>query len=111
MNGEIGIDIHSLPRVKSTAGEKLVCNTGTLRPAMVWGVRQGRGGELKREGLYVYLWLNRAFLVAQTVKNLLAMQKTHVRFLGHEDPLEKELATHSSILLWRIPWTKEPGRL
>ena len=48
--------------------------------------------------------------MAQTVKNLPATQKTWVRSLGH-DPLEKEMATHSSILTWRIPWTEEPGRL
>ena len=45
------------------------------------------------------------------VKNLLAMQVTRVRSLGQKDPLEKEMATFSSILAWRIPWTKEPGRL
>ena len=50
-------------------------------------------------------------LVAQTVKNLPAMQETKVQSLGQEDPLEKDMATHSSILAWRIPWTKEPGRL
>ena len=50
-------------------------------------------------------------LVAQSVKNLPAMQETWDRFLGWEDPLEKEKATHSSILAWRIPWTEEPGRL
>ena len=50
-------------------------------------------------------------LIAQLVKNLLAMQETLVRFLGQEDPLEKEMATHSSILAWRIPWTEEPGGL
>ena len=44
------------------------------------------------------------------VKNLSAKQETQVRSLGQEDPLEKELATHSSILAWRIPWTEEPGR-
>ena len=49
--------------------------------------------------------------MAQTVKNLPAMQETGVRFLGREDPLEKEMATHSSILAWRIPWTEERGRL
>ena len=49
--------------------------------------------------------------MAQMVRNLPAMQKTHVRSLGQEDPLEKEMATHSSILAWRIPWTEEPGRL
>ena len=48
-------------------------------------------------------------LVAQLVKNLPAMQETWVRPLGWEDPLEKGMATHSSILAWRIPWTEEPG--
>ena len=45
------------------------------------------------------------------VKSLAAMQETWVRSLGQEDPLEKEMATHSSILAWRIPWTEKPGRL
>ena len=45
------------------------------------------------------------------VKSLPAMQETQVRFLGWEDPLEKGMAIHSSILAWRIPWTEEPGRL
>ena len=49
--------------------------------------------------------------VAQTVKNLPAMQETHVRSLGHEDPLEKGMATHSSNLAWKILWTEEPGEL
>ena len=53
----------------------------------------------------------RASLVAQSVKNLPAMQETRVPFLGWEDPLEKEMATHSSILVWEIPWTEEPGGL
>ena len=52
-----------------------------------------------------------ASLVAQMVKNLPAMQETWVQTLGREDPLEKEMATYSSILPWRIPWTEEPGRL
>ena len=51
------------------------------------------------------------YLVAHTVKNLLVMQETWVLSLGQEDPLEKEMATHSSILGWRIPWTEEPGGL
>ena len=50
-------------------------------------------------------------LVTQTVKNLSAVQETQVRSLGWEDPLEKGMATHSSILAWRIPWTEEPGGL
>ena len=53
----------------------------------------------------------RASLVALMVKNLPAMQDTQVQFLGREDPLEKGMAIHSSILAWRIPWTEEPGRL
>ena len=52
-----------------------------------------------------------ASLVAQLVKNLPAMQETQVWSLGREDLLEKEMATHSSILAWEIPWTEEPGRL
>ena len=51
------------------------------------------------------------FLVAQLVKNPPAMQETWVQSLGWEDPLEKGMATHSSILVWRIPWTEEPDRL
>ena len=53
----------------------------------------------------------RAFLVAQLVKNPPAMRETRARSLGWEDPLEKGLATHSSILAWRIPRTEEPGGL
>ena len=53
----------------------------------------------------------RASLVAQTVKDLLAKQKTWVLSLGQEDPLEKGMATHSSILVCRIPWTEEPSGL
>ena len=49
--------------------------------------------------------------MAQTVKNLTAMQETWVRPLGWEDPLEEEMATYSSVLAWRIPRTQEPGRL
>ena len=49
--------------------------------------------------------------MAQSVKNLPAMRETKVRSLGWEDPLEKEMTTHSSILAWRIPWTEKLGRL
>ena len=49
--------------------------------------------------------------LAQRIKRLPAMQETQVRSLGWEDPLEKEMATQSSILAWRIPWTEEPGGL
>ena len=57
--------------------------------------------------LLICLW---ASLVAQRSKCLLAMQETQVRSPGQEDPLEKEMATHSSALAWKIPWTEEPGR-
>ena len=55
--------------------------------------------------------LDRTSLMAQTVKRLPTMQETQVQSLGREDLLEKEMATHSSILAWKIPWMVEPGRL
>ena len=55
--------------------------------------------------------LMQASLVAQMVKNLPAMQETQVQSLGQEDPLQKGMATHSSILAWKVPWTEKPGRL
>ena len=57
------------------------------------------------------IFLKLASLVAQKVKNLPAMQESQVPSLGQEDPLEKVIATHSSILAWRIPWIEEPGGL
>ena len=65
-------------------------------------------------GLFSQLWRykgERASLVAQTVKNLPAIPATQVQSLGWEDPLEEEMATHASILAWRIPWTVEPSGL
>ena len=56
-------------------------------------------------------WTDLGFLVAQSLKHLPAMWETWVRSLGWEDPLEKEMATHSSILAWRIPWMEGPGGL
>ena len=64
--------------------------------------------------LFIYLSIYLSFIyisVAPMVKNLPTMQETRVRSLGQEDPLEKGMATRSSILPWRIPWTEEPGRL
>ena len=55
--------------------------------------------------------LLRVSLVAQLVKNLPTMQEIQVQSLGGEDPLEKEMATHSSILAWKNPWMEKPGRL
>ena len=60
---------------------------------------------------YLFTYFFWAFFVAQTVKNLPTMQETWVRSLSQEDPLEKGMATHPSILAWRIPWTEEPGEL
>ena len=67
--------------------------------------------QIQREEIiqvYTPVW---ASLVAQKVKRLPAMQETWVPSLGQEDPLEKEMATHSSTLAWKIPWTEKPGRL
>ena len=72
--------------------------------------RAGHDLGIKQEQNYISITLG-ASLIAQLVKNLPAVQKTWVRFLGWEDPLEKEMAAHSSILVWKIPWTTEPGRL
>ena len=63
------------------------------------------------EGIEAPLQYSCASLVAQMVENPLAMWETWVQSLGWKDPLEKRMATHSSILAWRIPWTEEPGRL
>ena len=63
------------------------------------------------EFLQFYNVLCRFSLVAQMVKHLPTMRETGVQSLGQEDPLEKETATHSSILTWRIPWMEEPGGL
>ena len=60
---------------------------------------------MKRSSVY------RASLLAQLGKNSPAMQETRVPFLGPEDPVEKEMATHSTVLAWKAPWTEEPGGL
>ena len=61
--------------------------------------------------IFIQLHKRLTSLIAQSVKNLPVMQETRVQFLGREDPLEKEMATHASILTWRIAWTEEPGGL
>ena len=66
---------------------------------------------LEEEEIWRHIHREGASLLAQLIKNLPAMQETQVRFLSREDPLEKEMATHSSIATWRIPWTEEPGEL
>ena len=60
---------------------------------------------------WIYKGPTRASLVAETVKNPPAVEETQVLSVGWEDPLEKEMAIHSSILAWKIPWTEEPDRL
>ena len=68
-------------------------------------------GRSPGEGIGYPLQYSWASLVAQTVKNLPAMRETWVQSLGWEDPLEEDMATHFSVLAWRIPWIEEPGRL
>ena len=81
-----------------SADKESACNAGDpgLIPGLGRSPGEGKGYPLQ------YSW---ASLVTQLVKNLAAMQETWVRSLGWEDPMEKEKATHSSILAWRIPWT------
>ena len=71
---------------------------------MVWG-------QFKGITFIVHFISIGASLVAQMVKHLPTMWETQIRSLGREDPLEKEVTTHSSALAWKIPWTEEPGRL
>ena len=78
----------------SSVGRESTCSAGDPSLQSGRSVGEGRGYPLQ------YFW---ASLVAQLVKNPPAMQETWVRYLGWEDPLEKEMATHSSILAWRIP--------
>ena len=88
----------------NSAGKESTCNAGN--PSSTPGLGRSAG-----EGIvypFQYSWVS---LVAQTVKNPLAMWETRVQYLGWEDLLEKGMATHSSILAWRIPWTEKPGGL
>ena len=88
----------------SSAGKESTCNSRD--PSSIPGSRRSA-----REGIGYPLQCTWASLVAQMVKHLPTMQETWVWFLGGEDPQEKEMATRSSILAWRIPWTEEPGEL
>ena len=76
-----------------------------------WGSKKHRGWWQDQQSLQTTWELREASLVAQTVKNPPAIQETWVRFLDLEDPLEEGMATHSSVLACKIPWTEEPGRL
>ena len=82
----------------SSVGKEPACNAGD--PGSIPGSRRSTG-----EGIGYPLHYSWASLVAQLVRNPPAMRETWVQSLGCEDPLEKEKATHSSILAWRIPWT------
>ena len=93
---ELGFLSHSSMVKEST------CNAGD--PGSILGSRRPPG-----EGIGYPLQYSWAFLVAQLVKNPPAMQETWVQSLGWEDPLEEEMATHSSMFAWRIPWTEEFG--
>jgi len=88
----------------SSAGEESPCNAGD--PGSI-----PESGRSLGEGTGYPLQCSWVSLVAQMVKNLPAMRETWVQSLGWEDPLEEGTATHSCILAWRIPWTKEPGQL
>jgi len=88
----------------SLARKEFNCNAGDAD--LIPGLERSPG-----EGIgypFQYSW---ASMVAQTIKNLSAMLETLIRSLGGEDPLEEGIATHSSILAWRIPWTEDPGWL
>ena len=68
-------------------------------------------GRSPGEGICYPLQYSWAIMVAQIVRNLPATRETCVQSLGGEDPLDEEMATHSSVLAWRIPWSEEPGEL
>ena len=85
----------------SSAGKEDPCNAG--EPNSIPGLGRSDG-----EGIGYPLQYSWASLLAQMVKNLPEMRETGIRSLGLEDPLEKGMTTHSSILAWRIPWTEEP---
>ena len=86
------------------AGKESACNAGDPGSIPMSGKSPGEGIGYPLQ----YSWVS---LVAQIVKNLPVMRETWVRSLGWEDVLEKGMATHSSVLSWRNPWTKEPGGL
>ena len=88
----------------SSGGKESACNIGD--PGLIPGSGRSPG-----EGIDYPLYFSWVYLVAQTVKNPPAKQETWVQSLGWEDPLEEGMATHFSILAWRIPWTEKPGRL
>ena len=119
-----GFRWHSWIQVKQTLmgthdaqSPVLSCGEQTERRQLLWG---DCGSEVEVDGSQLavsfslqilYQLSYQGSLVTQTVKRLSTMRETQVRSLGREDPLEKEMAIHSSITAWKIPWTEEPGRL
>ena len=93
---------------------------GPRRPASLSSTCDLSASRMETPSLFPFLsfylrillrYYHGAFLVAQAIMRPPTMQETRVQSLGQEDPMEEEIATHSSILSWRIPWTEEPGRL
>ena len=109
-------NLGSIPRLGRSPGERngysLIFLPGefhgqrSLMGYNLWGNK-----ELDMTEQFIFIYIFGASLVAQRLKRLPGMRETRVRSLGWEDPLEKEMATHSSTLAWRIPWREEPGRL
>ena len=108
---------HLLPRLISTevigAETIWMCalDFGTISFLSGWNWEHVNTASLGLKKKNLSYKQRRASLVAQMVKNLPAVWETWIWSLGWEDPLEKEMATHSNIFAWRIPWTEEPGRL
>ena len=102
LNTAFTLSPHILGASRISAGREPTCNAGDTSSIPGSGRSPG-------EGTGYWLQYSWASLLAQTVKNRSAMQETWVRPLGWEDPLEKGMANHSSILAWRIPWTEKPG--
>ena len=92
--------------MRSQVGHDRVTNTFTLSTLNLFSMWNK---SLRK--FYILVFVNKRYLVAERLKRLPPMQETQVRSLGREDPLEKEMVTHSSILAWRIPWTEKPGKL
>ena len=107
---ELQESLYSIPIATTHFKELELTMSQTLSHIENW-LRSWSTGDSYLIQDWIWVYIDRASLVAQMVKNLPAMQETWVRSLGQGDPLEKEMATHCSILAWKIPWTEEPGGL
>ena len=104
------------PKLGKDYVKPVYCHSGYLTYAGY--IMQNAGQDEAKDGIKIarrninnLRYADNTTLIAQMVKNPLVMQEIRIRFLGQEDPLEKRMATHSSTLAWRIPWTKETGGL